>query len=69
MKAWNGIDLDAWCQSQTLGGPPIADRSQWYSGYEPITIHWSHLVAAIPLDIRFANFSERLARATARIAK
>lgn len=67
MRIWKGISLDHWAQIQTLKPRPATKRLG-YAGYEMLEYspHWWDFIPAIPLDQRFASFSERLDKALAR---
>lgn len=61
---WNGLNLDIWAQHQTLH--PVNARPVLYSGLDPLWIGAYDWMERIPLDVRLANFKERLARALSR---
>lgn len=69
MDTWNGISLDYWSQEQTLSPKDqYRDTIRWYTGYDPIGVHWSDMIQGIPLELRFSNFKSRLERAIAKHA-
>lgn len=62
---WNGVDVNVWASIQTLN-PPVSRGLNMYSGYDDMVLGWQDIVPAIPLDIRYANFCDRLKSFKAR---
>lgn len=62
----DNMDVDFWSQAQTLNPAPsktAASAAGWYTGYDPIELHWSALVPELPLTVRYQSFERRLAKA------
>jgi hypothetical protein len=66
---YQGMDVDAWAQAQTLNPAPsrtAASAAGYYTGYDSLDMHWSALVPELPLEVRYASFVRRLNRVLAR---
>lgn len=60
---WNSIDVEYWSQKQTLYPVMFKTNSlrvQWYAGCEAVGDMAPGWVDAIPLDIRYQDFKQRL---------
>lgn len=65
MMIWHGLNVDWWGPIQTIEGMPTTPAFAVFNYGDPIWIEnrWWHIVEPIPLEIRFASFKRRLAKA------
>lgn len=68
-KLWNGMDVDLWAPIQTRVIAGKVDLGPRYSGYDFLDACVLDLgLPVIPLNIRYANFCDRLAAFKARVS-
>ncbi len=66
-EVWNGINVDFWAQGQTINRRAERGRLALYSGFDLLDpMYWSDFMDPIPLEIRYASFCRRLAKALSR---